>query len=308
MCQDISLFQDSLVIIAPVPDVTIFIPPGNLYVGAPLTLTCDIDFDSSIASDVNVTVTWLRETSLLLNATDYIFIASSLSESQFTSNLTLDPLSTADATNFTCRAEIVLSDDFTSLTASSVGEETVWVTVEGELLTDHRCHISTMPVFLAPIPDVTIFIPPGNLYVGALLTMTCDVDFDSSIASDVNVTVTWLRETSLLLNATTENVSILSSLSESQFTSNLTLDPLSTADATNFTCRAEIVLSDDFTSLTASNVGEETVWVIVEGELLTDHMQMLHKSTSFVCSTSTRCHPFYPTWKSLCWSSSYFDL
>ena len=128
--------------VAPVPDVTIFILPGNLYVGAPLTLTCDVDFDSSIASDVNVTVTWLRETSLLLNATDHIFIASSLSESQFMSNLTLDPLSTADATNFTCRAEIVLSDDFTSLTASNVGEETVWITVEGELLTDSRCHIS----------------------------------------------------------------------------------------------------------------------------------------------------------------------
>ena len=119
-------------------------------------------------------------------------------------------------------------------------------------------------MFVAPVPDVTISVPPGNLYVGALLTMTCDVDFDSSIASDVNVTVTWLRETSPLLNAT-ENASILSSLSESQFTSNLTLDPLSIADGTNFTCRAEIVLSDDFTSLT---VGEDTVWITVEGELL----------------------------------------
>ena len=91
---------------------------------------------------MNVTVTWLRETSILLNATDNVSILSSLSDSQLTSNLTLDSLSTADGTNFTCRAEIVLSDDFTAI-YSNVGEETVWVAVEGELLTDSRCHIST---------------------------------------------------------------------------------------------------------------------------------------------------------------------
>ena len=128
--------------VAPAPDVTISIPPGNVYVGAPLTLTCDVDFDPSLASYVNVTVTWLRETSLLLNATDHISIVSSLSEYQFTSNLTLDPLSTADGTNFTCRADIILSDYLMySLSVSNVGEETVRVVVEGELLTDHRCCI-----------------------------------------------------------------------------------------------------------------------------------------------------------------------
>ncbi len=125
-----------LLFLVPTPSVTIS-TPGDLYIGAPLTLTCDVDFDPTLASIVNVSVIWLRGVSPLFNATDHVSIISSLLDSQFTSNLTLYPLSTADSTNFTCRAGITPSGGLTSsLTASDLGEDTVSVQIilRGELV------------------------------------------------------------------------------------------------------------------------------------------------------------------------------
>ena len=116
----------------PTPPVTISTPPEDLYAGVrtSLTLTCDVDIDPSLADYVNVSIMWFRETISLSDATDRVTI---LMESQFTSNLTLYSLSTADSTNFTCRAGIIPSDGFASATASDPGEDTVQVIVRGEL-------------------------------------------------------------------------------------------------------------------------------------------------------------------------------
>ena len=109
-----------------------------LYAGTttPLTLTCNVNIDPSLADNVDISVIWLRGTAQLSNATSRISI-SPLSESQsgvFTSILTVYPLSTADGTNFTCRAGIIpLSSGLSSTTASDLGEGTALIVVKGEL-------------------------------------------------------------------------------------------------------------------------------------------------------------------------------
>lgn len=118
------------------PFVNISIPPEDLYAAtnASLTLTCNVDFDPSLARFTNVSVTWLKESFPLSNAVHRVSISSILMDSQFTSNLTLYPLSSEDSANFTCRAGIIPSDNLTLLTASDLTEETVQVVVQGELL------------------------------------------------------------------------------------------------------------------------------------------------------------------------------
>lgn len=124
----------------PTPSVTISTPFGDLSGASALTLTCYVDIDPSLAGYVNVSVTWLKGTSPLLGAADRISISSSLLDSQFTSNLTLYSLSTADSTNFTCRAGIIPADSLTSVAASDLGEETIQVIVQGELLVLCTCN------------------------------------------------------------------------------------------------------------------------------------------------------------------------
>ena len=127
-------YSDTLLFcVVPVPSVTISTPPGDFYEEAPLTLTCDVDFDPSLASFVNVSVTWLRGNSPLSNTIDGISIESSLLDARLTSNVTLHSLSTADSANFTCRAGIIPSDGLTSVTASDLGQETIEIIVQSEL-------------------------------------------------------------------------------------------------------------------------------------------------------------------------------
>ena len=108
------------------------------------------------------------------------------------------------------------------------------------------------------------------LYAGTTtpLTLNCSVNIDPSLASVVNVSLSWLRGATQLFNGTSR--ALISPLSESQsvFTSTLTVYPLSTVDSTNFTCRAGIIpQSDRLSSTAASDLGEETVLIIVQGEL-----------------------------------------
>ena len=119
-----------------IPSVSVSAPVEVLYAGTttPLTLTCNVTTDPSLADSVNVSVTWLRGISQLSNATSRVSISSlSRSQSTFTSTLTVYPLSINDATNFTCRAGIVplVGGGLNSTTASG----TVFIVVEGKLVT-----------------------------------------------------------------------------------------------------------------------------------------------------------------------------
>ena len=124
----------------PTPSVSVSAPMEVLYAGTttPLTLTCNVTTDPSLADSVNVSVIWLKGTAQLSNATSRVSISSlSQSQSTFTSTFTVYPLSINDATNFTCRAGIVplVGGGFNSTTASDFGEGTVFIVVEGELVT-----------------------------------------------------------------------------------------------------------------------------------------------------------------------------
>ena len=105
-------------------------------IGVAVTLTCSVTFDPSLASFVNTSVTWLREDILILNSTESVLISSSPLDSQFTSNLTLYPTNDTFTANFTCRAGIIPTDELTSLIASDFQEETIPVTIQGELQLD----------------------------------------------------------------------------------------------------------------------------------------------------------------------------
>ena len=156
-----------------------------LYAGSttPLTLTCNVTTDPSLADNVNVSVTWLRGTSQLSNVTSRISISStSKSQSIFTSTLTVYPLSAVDATNFTCRAGIIPQSGggLGSTMASDLGEGTVFIVVEGELLlvkstqlhdsfTDITCLCSTVP----PAPTVNIVASSDLTYVGESFNLVC---------------------------------------------------------------------------------------------------------------------------------------
>lgn len=120
----------------PTPSVIISTTFEDIYAetDASLFLTCDVHFDPSLAGYVNVSLTWIKGSSPLSDFIDRVSISSYLVDSQFISNLTLYPVSIEESTNFTCRARIIPTDNFTSATASDTIEETIEVIVQSKLL------------------------------------------------------------------------------------------------------------------------------------------------------------------------------
>ena len=127
--------SDHCLFAVPAPSVMITSSNTSDDTGAAVTLTCSVTFDPNLSSFVNTSVTWLREDIPILNATETesVFISSSALDSQFTSNLTLYSTNVTETANFTCRAFIIPTGELTSLVASDFQEETVPVTIQGEL-------------------------------------------------------------------------------------------------------------------------------------------------------------------------------
>ena len=118
------------------PDVFVTLPPGPLFAGSttPVTLTCTISINPATDTDVDIInsdVTWLRGTTHLSNSDARVTISAvSGSKPQLTSTLTLNPLSTADNSTFTCQARARPSTNNQSfITISEIGDGTVLVTV-----------------------------------------------------------------------------------------------------------------------------------------------------------------------------------
>lgn len=124
-----------------------------------------------------------------------------------------------------------------------------------------------------PTPSVSI-ASPDVTYAGSLtpLKLICNVEFDQSLNESVIVSAMWLKGDTLLSNAS-DRVFIspitATQAGSTHFTSTLTMYQISTADTnTNFTCRARISPTGrgGFNSTTASEYGDETVILVVEGK------------------------------------------
>jgi hypothetical protein len=112
------------------PDVVITVPPGPLFAGrtAPLTLTCNISINSATDTDIAISdtdITWLRGSTHLSNDDARVTISRVTGFGRsFTSTLTLDPLSAADNTTFTCQARARPPPNVASFViASDIGED-----------------------------------------------------------------------------------------------------------------------------------------------------------------------------------------
>ena len=124
-----------------------------------------------------------------------------------------------------------------------------------------------------PTPTVAILTPIENgtleTVVDSLLALNCSILVDSSLIDNVTISVTWLRGAIPISNAT-DRISISpldpSDTQSAMFISTLTVYPLVFEDSSEFTCSASIVPLGGVELLIASDYGEDTVTVVVQGE------------------------------------------
>ncbi len=133
-------------------------------------------------------------------------------------------------------------------------------------------HIKLLfPNFPVPTPIVTVF-SAGNVsyYAGSRdpLVLICNISIDSALDSFLTVSITWLKDGTPLTNDTDRVTVTPLSGSKSPFIGTVTLSPPSMEDNANFSCRASAMPSTDLASVNASDVGEGSTVIVVQGKLL----------------------------------------
>ena len=221
------------------PDPVVMISPVDTTVtaGAPLTVQCTMTVIPYLA--VQPTVELLGPDGSVLATTNMDLMV----------DLTLDPVRTSDAGQYTCRASVVIA----SVSVNVSGQSSSTLTVKSELMYVFIIHmhvhvwVSSHPV---PPPNVNIipnYTPP--LYAGTGLTLTCTVTLDPNVDNGERVVTEW-----------SDLPGSSASGSGSTYTDSLTISPLADLDDGTYTCTVTVTGGSNVQQVTAS--GDVTITVM----------------------------------------------
>ncbi len=115
--------------------MSVGVPPGPLYAGTSLTLTCVITLNEAVNSRVDVNVTWSGPGGMLLVNGNRVTVSDTMgSETSYQSNLTISPLATVDGGSYTCEVTVAPADTSTFITISQPASNSGTVNVSGRIL------------------------------------------------------------------------------------------------------------------------------------------------------------------------------
>ena len=129
-------------IAVPQPTMNIAVPPGPLYTGTNVTITCNIALNSRVDSVVMVAVTWTGPSGVMIASNERYMLSdvSMTTESPptFQATLTFTPLIQANNGIYTCQATASPDPELEFMTSSPHGSGVGTVTVQGRLICKHN--------------------------------------------------------------------------------------------------------------------------------------------------------------------------
>ncbi len=140
---------------------------------------------------------------------------------------------------------------------------------------------------------MSVVVPPGPLYTGTSLSLTCNITLDEVVNSQVDVNVTWSGPGGMLpVNNNRVTVSELMD-SPPSYQSNLNFTPLTTGDGGNYTCEVIVAPGDTTTFITMSQPEIVTGSVAVTGRITSSPLCLVHIAhciaPSFPRHSNTKC-------------------
>ena len=201
----------------------IFPVDTTVTAGDPLTVQCTMTVIPYLA--VQPTVELLGPDGSVLATTNIDLMV----------DLTLDPVRTSDAGQYTCRASVVIA----SVSVNVSGQSSSTLTVKSELMYVFIIHVYVWyPHPSVPPPDVTVTLnstPP--LYAGTGLTLTCTVTLDPNVDNGERVVTEWSGPRDI----SGDRYSVTgTSGSGSSYTDSLTISPLADLDDGTYTCTVTV--------------------------------------------------------------------
>ncbi len=114
--------------------MSVGVPPGPLYTGTSLTLTCNIALNIAVNSRVDVNVIWSGPGGMLPVNNNRVTVSDTMgSNTSYQSILTISPLATVDGGSYTCEVTVAPREATTFITISQPANDTGSVAVSGRI-------------------------------------------------------------------------------------------------------------------------------------------------------------------------------
>ena len=247
---------------------------GTARAGMVFSLTCTVS--KTVNAFLNSpTATWTYTRGVAVTNGNGITVSNTTEDMTVTSTLTFELLRTSHEGSFVCSGTLISPALDTALMRSTTEELKIQSKASIMYIILFIIHSyspsSSVIIFSHAVstPDVVISVPPGPLFAGRIapLTLTCAISINSATDTDIAISdmdITWLRGSTRLSNDDARITIFSVTGFRPSFTSTLTLDPLSIADNTTFTCQARARPPIDVPSfITASEMGEGVMPVVV---------------------------------------------
>ena len=220
------------------------------YAGTNFNLTCTIQLNTAVDTPVVVNSTWHGPVEIPTGTR----VTASEPTGTGARYLMFRPLNTSDSGHYTCEVTVSPSNESQFITASTPGNSTLFVTVEGK-----RTHlwIKLLPPYLSlfttlalPPPEV-IISPDGSTTAGDVYTLTCNATVVENLAIKPNIQ--WLYTNGTIVGGTNITMCTMMMLGN-VFTQNLTFSPLRTSHGGQYICRASV----DIPVISLSGINSES--------------------------------------------------
>ena len=234
-----------------------------LYAGTSFSLTCDFTLSPSVDTSPATAVSWRVSGTAVDTSPDRITASGD--------SLSFSPLATSDSGSYTCEVTVTAQEHTTveGLSQSAAVEVTV---ASNECCLHLSPSVGQQLIFLSPTvppPDVTVSANrTAPLYAGTGLTLTCTVSLDSSVDTDVSVSVTWTGPKTI----PGERHSVMeASGSGGTYTGSLTISPLAEGQ-NDGQYTYSVAVSGGSSVLEATNSDSTTIDVMGKNELVIEYI------------------------------------
>ena len=204
--------------------------------GSRYVLNCNIYLPTGVTISDVPSVEWIRPSGGSTTGNNI-----SGGGSLYISQLTLNPLTLSDGGDYTCIATYTLGGQ---VSPSGTGTYNLSVISKLVKLILHNLKMFLQPINMhtVPQPSVTLQLrdtTDAMVYVGRYIALECDIQLIESITTqEVNVDVTWTKETLKIINSTRRRIMTVDGSSGVQST--LSFRPIVSTDSGQYRCTATL--------------------------------------------------------------------
>ena len=195
---------------------------GPVVQGTQLIMNCSVSVSYSVDTEFIVGISWSSQPGRVLNG-QFVTISEIIgSGHEFYITVTISPVDLTDSAVYTCTASVSPINSSAGVVASSEGQDSVNITVEGELVNDVGVFaILFCPLTSEPTPPTVV---GGSITSLAGQPLSIDCNFTAPLNLVTPTTVEWLNSSG-------------SVVSESK---TLSFSELRTSDGGQYICRVTI--------------------------------------------------------------------